>query len=139
METLLETATVVPAVNQIEFHPYLQRANGYVQWLQGRGITVQGFFGLLPITWAKGGPLDGVLREMAGRKGVSESAVLARWGLNKGVVCITTARSEGRFGLYFGCLGLVLSEEEMAVIDRVGGGHHVRMRFPEMFDAEDRS
>lgn len=30
LEAILETCSVVPALNQLEYHPYLQRANDYL-------------------------------------------------------------------------------------------------------------
>lgn len=139
METILETAEIKPLVNQIEFHPYLQRAGGYVPWLQEQGIAVQGFFGLAPLTHAKGGPLDEPLARIAAKYSVDENAVLIRWCLNQGVVSISTTRKAGRMQQYFQALDLELSDEEMNEITSVGQTHHFRIRLSEMFDDDDRS
>jgi diketogulonate reductase-like aldo/keto reductase len=76
IEAILEVATVIPTVNQIEFHPYLQRANNYFPWLQEHGIQVTSYGGLTPLQKGAGGPLDGPLKDIAKKHGVSENAVL---------------------------------------------------------------
>lgn len=139
MEAILKTATIKPVVNQIEFHPYLQRAGGYVPWLQERGIAVQSFFGLAPITWGKGGPLDGPLEAMAEKHGVDKSAILLRWHLNQNVIPITTTKNPERLQQYLQALDLRLTEEEMNEITSIGLTHHFRIRLSELFDPDDRS
>ncbi|KAK8087303.1 hypothetical protein PG994_002277 [Apiospora phragmitis] len=139
LEKILKVAEIKPAVNQIEFHPYYQRTEDYVRWVQQQGIAVQSFMGLAPITWGKGGPLDGVLSEIAARHGVPESAVLFRWTLNQDVISITTARTVSRFEDYLQALDLQLSEEEMERISTVGRSHHLRVYLNEHFSSDDRS
>lgn len=139
MEAILKTATIKPVVNQIEFHPYLQRAGGYVPWLQERDIAVQSFFGLAPITWGKGGPLDGPLEAMAEKYGVDKSAILLRWHLNQNVIPITTTKNPERLQQYLQALDLRLTEEEMDKITSIGLTHHFRIRLSELFDPDDRT
>ena len=43
LEATLRTAVSPPVINQIEFQPYLQRANHYVPWMQQKGIDVEAF------------------------------------------------------------------------------------------------
>ena len=139
VEAILKVATVKPVVNQIEFHPYLQRANNYVPWLQLQGIAVQSFFGLAPITWAKGGPLDPVLTRIAKRHGVDESTVLIRWHLNQNAISISTTKKPERLDQYILALHLCLSDEEQKEITEVGLTHHFRIRLSEKFEPDDRT
>jgi diketogulonate reductase-like aldo/keto reductase len=139
MEAILRVAEIHPVVNQIEFHPYLQRAGDYVPWLQKHGIAVQSFFGLAPITHAKGGLLDGPLAEMAKKYGVDASAILIRWHLNQNVISISTTTKPERLQQYLQALTLQLTDEEMEEITSVGQTHHFRIRLSELFDPEDRS
>lgn len=139
MEAILEVAEIKPFVNQIEFHPYLQRAGGYVPWLQQQGIAVQSFSGLAPLTHAKGGPLDKPLARIATKHNVSESAVLIRWHLNQDVISISTTTKPERIQEYFQALNLQLSEEEMKEITEIGLTHHFRVWLSELFDPDDRS
>ncbi|KAG8157557.1 hypothetical protein KVR01_012599 [Diaporthe batatas] len=139
MEAILEVAEIKPVVNQIEFHPYLQRAGGYVPWLQEKGIAVQSFFGLAPLTHAKGGPLDEPLARIAAKHNVNEGAVLIRWHLNQDVISISTTNKRERMDNYFQALDLELSEEEMKEITDIGLTRHFRIRLSELFDPNDRS
>jgi diketogulonate reductase-like aldo/keto reductase len=133
VEAILKVATIKPVVNQIEFHPYLQRANNYVPWLQEQGIAVQSFFGLAPITWAKGGPLDPVLSRIAKQHNVDQSAVLFRWQLNQEVISISTTKKAERLDQYLAALDLKLTDDEQKEITEVGLTHHFRIRLSEKF------
>ncbi|KAF2754469.1 Aldo/keto reductase [Pseudovirgaria hyperparasitica] len=139
IEPLLEVASVKPAVNQIEFHPYLQRADDYVPWLQSQGIVVESFFGLVPLTWAKGGPLDALLDRIAGKYGIETSAVLFQWALEQGAVPITTTTNEARITEYMQFMKLKLSKEEVEEISTVGKSHHFRTWWHEHFAADERT
>ncbi|KAI9671544.1 MAG: hypothetical protein M1817_003596 [Caeruleum heppii] len=139
IEALLEVATVVPAVNQLEFHPYLQRSHGYIPWMKEHGVQVCAFKGLSPLTVAKGGPLDGPLASMAERHQVSASAILLRWHMDADVVPITTTRKAERMAEYLEAVTLKLSPEEREEITRIGMTHHYRNWGNEHFDPDDRS
>lgn len=43
LEAVLEVCSVVPAINQLEYHPYLQRAHDYIPWMREHGIEVSSF------------------------------------------------------------------------------------------------
>jgi diketogulonate reductase-like aldo/keto reductase len=139
IETILEVATVIPSVNQLEFHPYLQRANNYVPWLKEHGIQVTSYNGLTPLRKGLGGPLDEPLKKMAERHGVTENAVLIQWQIQQDVVPITTSGKPERIGEYLKGVGLKLAPEEVEEITRLGLGHHFRASQVARFDPEDRS
>jgi diketogulonate reductase-like aldo/keto reductase len=139
VEAILEVATVIPAVNQIEFHPYLQRGNNYVQWLKEHGIQVTSYNGLTPLRKGIGGPLDGPLKEIAKKHGVSENAVLIQWQVQQNVVPITTSSKPERIVEYLQGVELKLSPEEAEEITRLGLSHHFRASQVARFDPEDRS
>lgn len=138
LEKVLETATTVPAVNQVEFHPYLQREN-LVPWSEERGIVTSAFGPLTTITKARPGPTDEVVKRLAERYGVSEEAVLLRWCVDQGIVAITTSSRESRLRDYLGVTGFKLSEGEVAEIGIEGGKKHFRANnFMHKWDPEDR-
>lgn len=139
IETILETATEVPVINQIEFHPYLQRAHDFLPWMREKGIEVSSFKGLAPITVGKGGPLDGPLVRIAEAHGVTPAAVLLRWALNQNVVVITTTSKPERMDEYAQAIDLTLSSEEQEEITQVGLSHHFRWWGKSFFDPDDRS
>lgn len=94
MEATLAAANIVPAVNQIEFHPYLQRADDYIPWLRSQSIQVSGSKPLTPTTAAAGSPLNIVVESISKRHGVSGESVPVRWQVQKNVIPITTTEWE---------------------------------------------
>jgi diketogulonate reductase-like aldo/keto reductase len=139
IEAILEAATVVLAVNQIEFHPYLQRGDNYVPWLKEHGIEVTSYNGLTPLRKGAGGPLDGPLKEIAKKHGVSENAVLIQWQIQQDIVPITTSSKPERIAEYLQGVELKLTPEEVEEITKVGLTHHFRASQVARFDPEDRS
>jgi diketogulonate reductase-like aldo/keto reductase len=80
---------VIPAVNQIEFHPYCYPyLESLVRLCHERGITIECYGPLSPITKGKGGPLDPVLQKIAGQTGLNEGQVLLKWAkqVSRGVI-----------------------------------------------------
>ncbi|EAQ88838.1 hypothetical protein CHGG_05457 [Chaetomium globosum CBS 148.51] len=90
IEATLKGATSPPVTNQIEYHAYLQRGDGYVAWLQDHEIQVGSFKGLTPAFRAPDGPLREPLVRIAKAHGVTEAAVLISWILRNDVVAVTT-------------------------------------------------
>jgi len=139
LEAILEIATITPVVNQIEFHPYLQRANNYVPWLKEHGIEVTSYGGLTPLRKGLGGPLDGPLKDIAKKHGVSENAVLIQWQIQQDIVPITTSTKPERIAEYLQGVELKLSPEEVEEITQLGLSHHFRGFQIARFGPEDRS
>ncbi|KAJ5539199.1 hypothetical protein N7513_007531 [Penicillium frequentans] len=138
LESILKTAKVIPAVNQIEFHPYLQHG-GLLSFHESKGIKTVGYAGLVPITRARGGPLDPLLSALATKYAVSESEILLRWTLDRGCVAITTSSKEARLASYLRSVTFKLTPQEIAEISQLGQEHHYRAFWREKFAADDRS
>lgn len=118
---LLKTAEIVPCVNQIQFHPYLQGAASYAAWLRSEhNIVVEGWMGLAPITHLKGKHLEETLKTLAEKYQVEESTVLIRWMLDQGVVVLNTTKKEERMQEYFRAIGWELKKEDRDEITRIG-------------------
>ena len=84
LEELLQGAEIVPAVNQIEFHPYLQ-SKPLHRFCRMRDIRLTAWSPLM-----QAGPLlaDPVLKAIAKRHGRTVAQVVLRWDLQVGVVTI---------------------------------------------------
>ena len=139
LEAILEVAKVIPTVNQLELHPYLQRADDYVPWMKEHGIEVSAFKGLAPLTVAKGGPLDGPLSTIAKNHNVDTSSVLLKWHMTQNFVPITTTDKTERMKQYLEAIKLDLSAEEQEEITQIGLKHHYRWWGTQFFGPEDRS
>ncbi|KAL1903638.1 hypothetical protein Sste5346_000267 [Sporothrix stenoceras] len=138
LEALLKTAKVVPAINQIEYHPYLQHG-GLVAFHQKHGIATSAYGPLTPIVRAKGGPVDPVYATLAKKYGVSEGDVGLRWVIDQGIVAITTSSNTERLQNYLNRLtSFNLTPKEVEDISTEGDKKHFRAFFKTTFAEDDR-
>ena len=125
LESTLETAQIPPAINQIEYHPYLQQTE-LVEFHRSHGIALAAYGPLTAVTKARPGPADGVLATLANKYGVSEGEVALRWVIDQGIIAVTTSSKEGRLQEYLGVTRFKLTEEEVLEIAKVGEGKKFR-------------
>jgi len=138
LETILKTAKVVPAVNQIEFHPYLQHEE-LIKFQKKHDILATAYGPLVPLTRATDGPVNAVWSKIAEKHGVSVSEVGLRWVIDQGIVAITTSSQEVRQKEYLKVLNFKLSEAELAEISKIGATHHARAFSKQNYDPSDRT
>ena len=138
LEAILRTAEITPAVNQIEYHPYLQHGD-LVPFHKKIGIVTEAYSALAPITKAQGGPIDEAVRRLAGKYEVSEGVILLRWAMEQGVVTISTSRNESRMAEYLQAANIRLTQEEVQEISRLGSHKHFRAFWRTRFSEDDRS
>lgn len=120
LEVILRTAKTVPAINQIEYHPYRQH-EALIPFMREKGIAVASYSGLSPLTAARPGPLDETYAELARKYGVSESDIAIRWLLDQNVVVITTSSKEERLQGYLKTLPTFkLANEDFERITEIG-------------------
>jgi methylglyoxal/glyoxal reductase len=113
LDELLSAASVVPAVNQIEFHPYLQ-SRPLLMFCGANKIQVEAWSPLM-----KAGALlrDPVLTEIARRHGKSVAQVVLRWDIQTGVVTIPKSAKPHRLAENAAIFDFTLSPTEMRAID----------------------
>lgn len=83
LEQLLDWAEVVPAVNQVECHPFLQQRE-LLAFCEQREIALQAYS---PLVKAKR-MNHPVVRRVAKRSGRTPAQVLLRWQLDRGVAAV---------------------------------------------------
>lgn len=138
LEVILKTAKVVPAINQIEYHPYLQHG-GLLDFLRQKNIAVACYSGLTPITRAPGGPVDAIWQQLATKYGVTESEVGIRWQLDQGLVAVTTTSKEERMQQYLVQVPKFrLTPKEVSDISELGKQKHYRAIWGRRFAPDDR-
>jgi diketogulonate reductase-like aldo/keto reductase len=124
---LLDRATVVPAVNQIEYHPYYQQQD--VQNFNAEhGILTQAWSPIGGITFYRDGShgstlAEPVIGDIARRHGKSPAQVLLRWGLQHGRSVIPKSTKPSRIKENIDVFDFDLSIEEMAAIDALDTSH----------------
>ncbi|KAH6610241.1 alcohol dehydrogenase, partial [Trichoderma cornu-damae] len=138
LEAVLKTAKVVPAINQIEYHPYLQHGD-LVAFHRKHDIAIASYGPLVPITTAKGGPVAPVYDKLAEKYGVTDSDVGLRWVLDQGIVTLTTSSKESRLTGYLERLPTFnLTAEEVAEVSAEGNKNHYRSFWKAMFADDDK-
>jgi diketogulonate reductase-like aldo/keto reductase len=138
LDAVLETAKVVPAVNQVEFHPYLPRS-ALLTYCRAKDIGIEAYGPLSPITRGAPGPLDATLDALARKYAVTSGEVLLRWCIEQGVVAVTTSAKEQRLSDYLRATRIRLTPEEVREIGRVGSEKHARFFWARKFAEDDRS
>jgi diketogulonate reductase-like aldo/keto reductase len=138
LDAILETAKVRPAMNQIEFHPYLQHGD-LLPYLKNKDIRVSAYSPLTPITNAKGGPIDGLLDSLAKKYAVSPGEILLRWCIEQNALPITTSSKEQRLSDMLRAFTFELTPKEVEEISTEGNKKHHRVWWTHVFDADDRS
>ncbi|EKM53309.1 uncharacterized protein PHACADRAFT_259582 [Phanerochaete carnosa HHB-10118-sp] len=121
LETLLASAKVTPAANQILLHPYVwQRQAPLVEYCQKKGIVVEAYSVLIPLTHQPGGAVDAPVKKIAKREKVEPEQVLLAWAKSKGVVVVTSSTKKDRLQRYLAAGDLKLTDEDIASIDKAG-------------------
>lgn len=138
LETILRTAKVPPAVNQIEFNPYLQQTE-IVAFHKKHNIATEAYSPLTPITKATPGPIDDYLAKMAKKYAVNPSEILLRWCLDQDIIPITTSSKEQRLSDYLRIARFKLNPAEIEEIVKLGKQKHVRNFWGGQFNDQDKS
>jgi diketogulonate reductase-like aldo/keto reductase len=138
LDAILETAKVRPAINQIEFHPYLQHED-LLQFHKNKDIRVSAYGPLTPVTKVKGGPLDSLLESLAKKYAVNPGEILLRWCVDQNVLPITTSSKEERLSDMLRIFTFQLTPKEIEEISEKGNTHHFRGFWQDKFDKDDRS
>jgi diketogulonate reductase-like aldo/keto reductase len=125
VERLLAETSVVPAVNQIELHPYFQQKE--LQALHTElGILSQAWSPIGGITSYGGGQKstfeDSTLLEIAGQHDKSVAQVMLRWQIQEGRSAIPKSTKAARIAENFDVFDFELTSDELAAIDGLDTG-----------------
>lgn len=125
LDRLLQQSSVVPALNQIEFHPYFQQT-ALQRMHAEHGILTQAWSPIGGITSYRGGAKstfdDPTLGEIARRHGKSAAQVMLRWHLQEGRSAIPKSTKPARIAENFDVFNFELSREEIDAIDALDTG-----------------
>ena len=115
-----ETVEVIPAVNQIELHPFFQQPDA---------LALMKEYEVQPEAW---GPFaegkhdiftNPVLTEIGAKYGKSAAQVILRWNVQRGVVVIPKSVHKNRMEQNINIWDFQLTDEEMAAIAPLDIGH----------------
>ena len=117
LEELLAHAKVVPAVDQIEVHPFLQHRDTRA-FCAAHGIVVEAYS---PLTHGER-LRDPTVTKVAQRVGRSNAQVLLRWGIQHGMVVLPKSVKEARIAENLAVFDFELDGEAMATLDALEEG-----------------
>lgn len=123
---LLAATTVVPAVNQIEVHPYFRQPD-LLALNAEHGIRTQAWSPIGGITFYRDGEhtstlQDPVLNEIAAAHSKTAAQVMLRWHLQQGRSAIPKSVTPSRIAENLDVLDFELSTEQLARIDALDTG-----------------
>jgi len=126
LEQLLAEAAVVPAVNQIEVHPYFQQKEVQAFGAQ-HGILTQAWSPIGGITSYRGDDAkstfnDPTILEIAGAHDKTAAQVMLRWHIQNGVQAIPKSVKPARIAENFDVFDFELTAEEVSRIDALDTG-----------------
>jgi diketogulonate reductase-like aldo/keto reductase len=118
LEQLLSKSQEVPAVNQIEIHPFLQHRETRA-FCKQHDIVVEAYS---PLTRGEklGHP---VVKDVAQRTSRTPAQVLLRWGIQHGLVVLPKSTREARIAENADIFGFTLDDAAMKALDALDEGH----------------
>ncbi|EPI0666431.1 TPA: aldo/keto reductase [Klebsiella quasipneumoniae subsp. quasipneumoniae] len=134
IERLAQITSVLPAVNQVELHPYFNQSD-LRAYHKTRGIITQAWSPLGGVNiyesaknhFTRSVLEDAVLEGIASRHGKSTAQVILRWHLQHGTAVIPKSVKPARIAQNADLFDFQLSDEEMLAIDNLNtglrGGH----------------
>jgi len=117
LEELMERARIVPMVNQIEVHPFLQQREVRA-WCAAKAIAVAAYSPL-----AKGAALsDPVVKTVAKEAGATPAQAVLAWGLHHDLIVLPKSVRSARQKENLAAAGVRLTAEQVARLDGLERG-----------------
>jgi diketogulonate reductase-like aldo/keto reductase len=114
LEKLFVKANIVPVVNQIELHPYLQQ-NKTVEFCKNNDIRIEAWS---PI--AKGNIIsDRTLKKIGDKYGKTAIQIALRWELEKGYITIPKSSNPSHIAELYNIFDFQLEQEDIKKIDHL--------------------
>jgi diketogulonate reductase-like aldo/keto reductase len=119
LNELLDSSDVTPAVNQVEFNPFLYQKE-LLRFCNGKGIQLEAYS---PLT--RGHKLDHpVVLDVARRYSKSPAQIMIRWGLQHGLVVIPKSTRAERIKENSEVFDFEISSADMSKLDSLGEDLH---------------
>jgi diketogulonate reductase-like aldo/keto reductase len=122
LEELLEESKVVPAVNQVEFHPYIyEQQKELLEYCAEKNIVVEAYSPL-----ARARDMDNTkIIAIAQRHAKTPAQIMLRWAIQHNTVPIPKSESPERIKENINVFDFELSSEEMEILNSLANGNRV--------------
>lgn len=119
LQRLLDETGELPAINQVELHPYLQQQE-LREFHAANGILTEAWSPL-----ASGGDVltDDTIAGIADKHGVTPAQAILRWHIDLGNVVIPKSVTPSRIRENFDIFGFALDADDLAAIATLDRGH----------------
>jgi diketogulonate reductase-like aldo/keto reductase len=126
LKSLLFTSTIVPAVNQIEIHPYLQQPELF-DFCKKNGILLTAYSPLGNNQTGEPRTVDDAkVHEVAKKLGKDPGQVLVSWGVQRGHIVLPKSVTASRIASNF--QDFIIPQQEFAELNALE--RHKRFNFP---------
>jgi diketogulonate reductase-like aldo/keto reductase len=137
LKCLLSDCKIRPAINQIEFNPYLQQ-HDLVSYLRDERILLSAYAPLTPLHHEQGGPVDSIINDLAIKHNKSPMQILLLWILQQGHLVVTTSSKREHMGEALSLIRddnqFVLSNADIVRIAKAGQEKQVRRYWKDSYD-----
>lgn len=112
LQRIMDECEVVPAVNQVECHPYLQQT-GLKKFCEAHGILLEAYSPLMNGTKVL---QDSVIKDIANQHGKTPAQIILRWHLQSDVIAIPKTVTPSRMDENLDVFDFELSTAELEKI-----------------------
>lgn len=117
LESLLKETTVIPVINQIEFHPHLTQEEVRA-FCKEKGIQAEAWSPLMNGSLLE----ESLIQQLASKYGKTPAQIVLRYDVQHGVVTIPKTMTPARMTENLTVFDFALTEEEMAQLDTLNDG-----------------
>lgn len=119
---LLEKSSIVPAVNQIELHPYFPQ-HELREFCKAHGIAVESWS---PLGGGGSSLLsDPVIESIADKYGVSGAQVIIRWHIEQGLIVIPKSVRPDRIRQNYDVFNFSLDKDDLMAVAELNSGTRI--------------
>lgn len=126
LENIIIQCNIVPAVNQVEFHPWFLQTELFA-YMRQKGISAEAWSPL-----GGGALLDNetlldneILMEIAKKYNKSVAQVIIRWDIQKNVITIPKSSKEDRIASNANVFDFELSDQDIQTIESLNKNHRI--------------
>ncbi|MEY9973940.1 diketogulonate reductase-like aldo/keto reductase [Lysinibacillus sp. RC46] len=117
LENLLKETSVVPVINQIEFHPHLTQEEVRA-YCKEKGIQAEAWSPLMNGSLLE----ESLIQQLASKYGKTPAQIVLRYDVQHGVVTIPKTMTPARMTENLTVFDFALAEEEMTQLDALNDG-----------------